>query len=357
VSIALGLLFALPVALTGILFGRTVVGIFGAAADVEDEAAAYTSLVFLGIPFLYTNFLATAGMRGSGDTRTPLYIGGLVNAVNVFLNVNLIYGYMGFPALGVRGAAIGTTLSYLVGALAFLRLLLRPGRVPTLRGKALGAPLDPAMARRILRLGSPVAAEQLILQVGFTLWVILVTGFGSTALAAHMVGMRVNLLAFMPGFGYSLAATALVGQNLGAEKPFLAERSALESAKLALVTMGLMAVGFFVAAEGLARLFIPDPAVITKAALWIRIYALGLPAFGIFFSLDGALRGAGDVVWPTAISAASFFAIRLTLSWQLGHIVFGDVVWVWVPMVIDFYARTLMVFWRFSAGVWKTVTV
>lgn len=358
VSLALGLLLALPVALLGILGAPLLVSIFGVQdAQVLSEGVVYTSTLFYSIPFLFVNILATAALRGRGDTRTPLYIGGLVNLVNFGINYNLIYGRLGLPALGVLGAAIGTVTSYAVGAAVFVAILTLGRAGLSLRGSPGANPLDPGLTRRIFRLGAPAAAEQILLQVGFTVWVIFVAGFGDTTLAAHLVGFRITSMAFMPGFGYSVAATALVGQNLGARDSSAAERSAKESMKLAVATMVLIAAVFFVLAEPLAYLFIPDPAVVALAALWIRIYSFGMPAFGIFFTTDGALRGAGDILWPAATSTTGLLAIRLPLSYLLGLVIFHSILGVWIPLIIEYYIRTGVIYWRFSSGAWKAARV
>ncbi len=357
VSLALGLMLSVPVALGGILFARQLVGLFGAGPEVVDSGTTYTSTLFYSIPFLFVNILSTSALRGAGDTRTPLYMGGLVNVANAGINYNLIYGRLGLPALGVQGAAIGTDIAYAVGAGLFLFVFLRGRRFLSLREDTGRGPLDFAMGRRILRIGAPAAAESLLLQVGFTIWIVFVTGFGTTALAAHLVGMRINALAFMPGFGYSVAATALVGQNLGAELPGQAERSARESIKLAVGTMVALAFGFAVFAEPLMSLFTPDPDVIALGALWIRIYALGMPAFGIFFTVDGALRGAGDILWPVLTSTGGLLLIRLPLAYLLGDLLFHSVLWVWIPMVIEYYIRSSVIYARFASGRWKAARV
>lgn len=357
VSLALGLLLSVPVALLGIFGAPWLLGIFGAAPEVVSEGVAYTSTLFYSIPFLFINLLSTMAFRGRGENRTPLYVGGLVNLVNFAINYNLIYGRLGLPAMGVTGAAVGTVISYAIGAAVFAYLLFR-GRSGLSFGASSGKnPLDVGLSRRILRLGTPAAAEQLLVQAGFTAWIVLVATFGTEALAAHTVGLRINLLAFMPGFGFSVASTALVGQSLGARDPNGAEKSAKESMKLSLLTMAALAVVLFVFAEQIAFLFLPDEGVVSLASQWIRIYAVGLPAFGWFFTTDGALRGAGDIIWPTATSAGGLLLVRLPLSILLGLIVFNSVLGVWLSMVIEYYVRTAVISWRFSSGAWKVARV
>src|SRR5438132_781508 len=137
------------------------------------------------------------------------------------------------------------------------------------------------------------ALEQILLQVAFLLWVGMVVVFGTQILAAHQIGLRIQSFAFMPGFGFAIAATALVGQNLGARNPEEAEKSGWEAMKFSVVVMSVIAIGIFLFAEFIARAFIGDPVVVSWSVTFIRIHAVSIPAVGIFFAIDGALRSAG----------------------------------------------------------------
>src|SRR5205807_4639375 len=139
--------------------------------------------------------------------------------------------------------------------------------------------------RRIFRIGWPAAFEQIMLQVAFLLWVGMVVQFGTDVLAAHQIGLRIQSFAFMPGFGFALAATALVGQNLGARDPGHAEKSGWEAMKFSVVVMSVIAIGIFLFAEFIARAFIGDPVVVSWSVTFIRIHAVSIPAVGVFFAI------------------------------------------------------------------------
>ncbi len=201
--------------------------------------------------------------------------------------------------------------------------------------------------------------EQVTIQVGFLIYTFLVVGYGTTALAAHQVGLRVESLAFMPGFGFALAATALTGQNLGAKDPAGADRSARESTRLSLYVMGGIGAVLFIGAEAISWVFIQDPDVIELAAIWIRIHGLAIPGIAVFFTLAGGLRGAGDTRWPMMASIIGIYAVRLPTAVLLGNSGWLEVavMGVWFGLFADYYVRAAIVGGRFRTGRWKAIEV
>ncbi|HYS99076.1 MAG TPA: MATE family efflux transporter [Thermoplasmata archaeon] len=354
-SLVLGAFVSIPLTLMGLVFAEPILAGFGAAPDVVELGAAYTRIVSLVVFFQFIGFLGSAALRGAGDTVTPLWIGVLVNVVNFGINVNLIYGNAFVPRLGVPGAAIGTSISYIVGAVVLVVILLRGKH--RLKLHLSGGWIHMETVRRIFRIGWPAALEQILLQVAFLVWVGMVVVFGTDVLAAHQIGLRIQSFAFMPGFGFAIAATALVGQNLGAHAPDNAERSGWEAAKLSIVVAGLIGLGIFAFAEPIARVFIGDANVIAYTVTFIRIHAISIPAVGVFFAIDGALRGAGDTRFPLMTSLSGIYGIRLPLSFIFGFILSWGIVGIWIPLVIEYWYRAAVISNHFRRGKWKTLKV
>lgn len=362
-SLLLGVVLSLPVILVGLLLGDSIVAVFGAEAEVVAAGGSYIRTVFVAAPALFIMFISIAALRGAGDTLTPLLVGVLINVSNFVLNFHLIFGAryalggleLVIPSLGVVGAAIGTSLSYLLGAITYLALFLRGKlRLRLLRPRPLW---KRETVRRILRIGTPAGMEQVAFQAGILIWIAMVVSFGTEAFAAHNIGLRIESFAFMPGLGFSIAAAALVGQNLGAEKPQEAERSGRESTKMALLIMGTIAVVIFVTAPFIALAFTNDQAVLDLTVLFIRIHALSIPAVGVFFSVAGALRGAGDTRWPFYATLVGIYGLRLPLSFFLGFQLGLGLVGVWAALPIEYYLRSFIVGQRFQTGTWKAVAV
>lgn len=354
-SLVAGVLLSIPMVIVGVFFARELVAPFSPTPQVATLAAEYVSIIFLSVPALFVIFIGTAALRAAGDSRTPLAIGVVENLVNFGINYALIFGNFGFPALGVRGAAIGTALAYFVGAVLFLGLLVdRRVRIGIDR-KALV--FHAPTVRRILRIGLPAAAEQLAFQVGILIWIVFVVSYGESAVAAHQIGLRVQSFAFMPGLGLSIASSALVGQSLGATLPERAERSAREATKMAIAIMGVISAFNFVFAPWIALAFAEPGAAVNLSVTFIRLHALSIPAVGLFFTLSGSLRGAGDTRWPLYASVFGTYAIRLPLSAVLGYGLGWGLIGVWIALPVEYYLRSVIILQRFNSGAWKATTV
>ena len=351
-SIILGFFLTLPVLIVGLFFAENFIWLFGAEADVSVKAVDYIRIVFLAAPCLGFNFIANAFYVGRGDTRTPMKINILINLSNVLLNYIFIFGKFGAPALGVRGAAIGTAQAYFIGTLAYLNILnfKLPGLRPRLRD--LKPKLE--MMKRIFAIGSHAAFEQLAVNVGFIMYIILVIRFGTSAQAAHYIGMHIQSLAFMPGLGFSMAASSLTGQYLGAKKPDQAQKSGYESMLMSIFTMGTIGTIIFFTATPIANIFVRDGGeVIELATAFIRILALGMPAIAIHFTIAGSLRGAGDTKSPMYTSILGLFGCRLPLAVFLGFYTPLGIYGVWLAMVSEYYARSFVILSIFRRGKWK----
>jgi len=178
----------------------------------------------------------------------------------------------------------------------------------------------PLTIRRILAIGYPAALEQLFMQFGFFLYYRFAARYGTSAVAAYFIGVRILAMSFLPGFGFAAAAGTLVGQNLGGRRPDLAERSGWESTRLSIFMMsglGLLIVAF---ARPIARCFIDDPLVIDDAVMFIQVLGAAQPLMAIDFTLGGALRGAGDTRFPLWSVLIGFYICRLGFAYTATYV-------------------------------------
>jgi putative MATE family efflux protein len=354
-SLYAGGLLSIAVAIPVLAWLEPLVGLFGVDSAVVAESIGYLLYLMPAVPFAALFTIIASGLRGAGDMRTPLALGALVNVLNIAGNYILIFGKLGAPAIGVRGAALASGLSYLIGVALALVLLVRGASVLRLRRGAL-AP-DPATARRVLAVGMPTALEQLLMQVGFMLYLAIAARYGTSAVAAYFIGVRILALSFLPGFGFSAAASTIVGQNLGAGLAAEAERSGWEANRLSILFLSLGGLVIFLGAYPIARAFIADPAVIADAVSFIRILALAQPLMAADFALGGALRGAGDTRFPLATVIVGFYGARLGVAWTVATLFHLDLVWVWAALLGDYVARAVMKAYRFRSGAWKRIRV
>jgi putative MATE family efflux protein len=354
-SIYLALLMGVAVAIPVITWAPNLVRIFADDPDVVRAGTDFIRTIMLGTPGMAIFAVVAAGLRGAGDMRTPLVIGATLNLLNVVVAYTLIFGKFGLPALGVRGAAVASAAAFWTGAILGLAALLRRGGALTLRRGEL-AP-HPETARRVLAVGTPTAVEQLLMQIGFLLYLAIAAGYGTSAVAAYFIGVRILALSFLPGFGFSAAASTIVGQQLGAGKPENAERSGWEANRLAMMLMSIAAIVIFFFARPIAGLFIDDAAVIDDAVSFIQILALAQPLMAADSTLGGALRGAGDTRFPLLTVIIGFYGARLGFAWFVAHALELSLAWVWAALLGDYLMRAILKAWRFRSGRWKRARV
>src|SRR5262245_26061563 len=336
-------------------FAGPLVRAFGVEPAVAELGTTFTRLVMLSIPSSAVLFVVGAALRAAGDTRTPLALAVLVNVVNVALNYVLIFGKLGLPALGVAGPGVATTVAFTTGACVAIWLLASGGLRLSLHRSDLRP--EPATIRSVLNIGTPAAAEQLLMQVGFFLYLLFAVEYGTDAVAAYFIGVRILALSFLPGFGFAAAAAALVGQHLGAGRPAKAASAAWLATWMSVLLMSVGGVIVFALAEPIARLFVSDAAVIAATVSFIWMLAISQPLMALDFTLGGALRGAGDTRFPLWTVVIAFYGCRLGMALVVVHFLRLDLAWLWAALIGDYVARAALKSWRFRTGAWRAIEV
>jgi len=352
----LALLWGVAMAVLFFVAAAPMLRVMGAEPAALDRGVEYMQAAAFGIPFYTLLFAANACLQGSGDTRTPMLIMLAVNLINGILSWVLINGMGPIPEYGVRGAGLGFLGAALAGEFLVLAVLMRGTRgVRFQPSKALA--VDSAETGRVLRVGLPSGAEQLQFMAAFLLYTRIIASLGTTALAAHQVALRIEGLSFQPGFAFGVAATTLVGQGLGANRPDLAEKAAAAAARIAFV--GMTAVGVIIMVFGgpITRLFINDPDVVDTGRQLLFIFGFALPALALSLALGGALRGAGDTRSVLGIMTVGVWGVRLAPAYLLAVVAGFGVPGAWVAAVTDINSRALLIFLRFRQGHWKRIKV
>ena len=296
----------------------------------------------------------------------------LANGFNVFANWVLIFGKLGFPAMGLEGAALGTVGGIVLELVILACFFLGPRTSARYATRRLQVSLR--HCRQILAVGWPAGVQ---LTNDLVSWGIMTTAliniFGKDHLAAHSIVIRYTSLSFMPAIGIGIAATALAGRYIGQNRKDLARRRTHAAALLAMAYMGICGLGFFIFRHELIDLFVtvlssqdlsgPDAAV--RAARLVNIGGMIMICAALFQLFDavgivyiGALRGAGDTRWPMGLT--------MCLSWTL--IVGGGIVavrfapWLtsigpWIAAGVYVVTLGVVMAWRFEAGPWEKISL
>lgn len=350
-ALGLAVLAIVPV----LIWTEQVVRLFGVDSAVVAQSAAFTRVVMMAIPGGAVGFVVASTLRAAGDTRTPLAFGLVVNAINVVLNYVFVFGAFGLPALGVRGSALATAVAFTTGATIGVVLLARGGLRVQVGIRDLRP--DRALLLRIARIGAPTGIEMFAMQMGFLVYLVFASRYGTAAVAAYFIGVRILALAFLPGIGFATAASALVGQSLGAGLPERATEAGRVAVRLAVRFMSSAGLLLFVFAGTIARLFVDDPATIEDTRWFIYMLALCQPLMAVDYALGGSLRGAGDTRFTLVTLFAGLYGCRLAFAWVVTHVLELSVAWLWAALIGDYAARAAMKSWRYRSRAWQRVRV
>jgi putative MATE family efflux protein len=333
-----------------------LVGLFGVEPQVAALGGSYLSIALAFSLSLGLANVFWAAVRGAGDVMTPLYVGLLVNVVNVAGDYALVFGKWGAPALGVRGAAYASGIAMTAGLLLSLWLWLGDKLVLKRQGIAEGVTL--ALGRRILRIGLPSAAEMLLFNVGIMLFVGINARFGTAAVGAYFIGIRILSFSFIPGIAFQVAASTLVGQNLGAGDPDAATRAGWRSCMAAVAVMSTLGALIALFARPLTGWFDETGARTVELAVhFIGILGAAQPLMAFEFALGGALRGAGDTRFPLLTVMTGLIGARLSLSMLTIALFDAPVQGIWCCLLADYGVKAAMLSARFSRGSWQTTEV
>lgn len=336
-----------------VVFSRQVIsGIiyFMPEKDLELIAlgSSYLSIVGISISLRFSLLVVNGIFQGAGDTRTPLYLMALTNIFNIAGNFVLIFGAGPFPALGVQGAALATCgAGMLGGGLGIGLLFSRFSPVPLHFNLREFFNLQKEVLSRVLFIGVPSAIEQIGVHASQIMYSMIVASLGSLAVAAQQILHNTYIMTFLPGIGFSLAATTLVGQYLGADKKEKALQSGMETTRLAVIIMSVAGVIFFFFPETVSHLFTRDAGVTELVTHPLMVLALAQPAIAYIVSLTGGLRGAGDTRWVMYLTLISMLGVRLLLTFIFIWIGWG-LVGVWLAMLVESYLRAVFIYRRFK---------
>jgi len=353
--IIINLILGLFISILGVLAANSIARFMGAGPDTLKVARVYFQIVASGLIFQALMMGISACLRGAGQTRIPMAYNVGSNLLNVFGNYVLIYGKWGFPRWGVAGAAVSTTLARLIACLAALYFVYFSRRSELKIGFKDNYRVDWGIIKKIFAIGLPSAMEQFVLQSGLTLFAKIVSGLGTAGFAAHQIGLNISGLSFSPSMAFGVAATTLVGQSLGAKDTEKAERYARLVRKVAMVTACAMGLIFILFSHPLARLYTSDLVVAGMAGTVLKILALAQPGQSTQLTLAGALRGAGDTMYPLYASILGIWVFRVGATYLLVNWFGWGLTGAWIALVMDQYIRSVVIYLRFRSGKWKCI--
>ena len=319
--------------------------------DVTRMGIAYLRIFFVGIIFFFLNDTLSGIFRAAGDTKAYLIASSTAVVINIVLDPLLIFGIGPFPKWGVAGASVATDISAACGTVVYVVMILRGRLKYPLAFRRHDRP-NFKLAGTIVRIGFPTAISGTVFSVVYIFINRVVAEFGTKSIAALMIGHRLESLSYLTSSGFYMAASTLVGQNLGAGRTRRAEQSAWTAVGIAVGLTTFFAATFLLFPQALAAFFINDPEVIAIAVEYLRILGLSQMFMAVEIVLEGAFAGAGNTLPPMAISLPGSIA-RLPLAYYLCFSLGLGISGVWWALTITTWAKAIAAIVWFRRGAWK----
>ncbi len=314
----------------------------------------YTTLLsggFMFLPILVANGI----IRGTGNTWVPMLIALVANIYNIIGDYILIFGNFGFPAMGVRGAALATGSAQLLGAILSLGYLFwQKGKLPF--NLSCMFPLKADEIRQVLRLSLPAGAEELTQSGSRLITSTWLTALGPIAFAANAAAIAAESFSFMPGQAFAISATTLVGQRLGAGYPNQAKVTGYWAVAMGTALMSMIGMIFLFFPYAIMGLFNPpEPEVLRWGVLCLQIAAAEQPFVAVTMAFSGALKGTGDTQGPFQIGLISNLLVRLPLIYAVVYVFELSISYVWWVTALQYAVSSLLLYLRYRRKDWKSL--
>ena len=316
--------------------------------SVASFGVDYFQTIAFGFLFVFFDMLFFTYFSAMGNTTFALYIKVISAIINVMLNYILIFGHFGIPALGVKGAAIATVISLAFNIFIYILILYRSQTYGMVRV------FSSRIIKEVYKIGLPASIERAIASLSFMFFVAIIAGYSTQSLAGYQIGLRIEGIAFMPGFGFSVAAMTLMGQYLGAKDPRGAEQAVVITSWIAAGFMGFVGILMVLFPEVAIHLFTTDERTVQEAAIYLRLVGISQVPLAMMFVLSAGLRGAGAVKITMIVSLSTLWSLRIIPSYMASYIS-DDILWVYVVMTIETFVKGGLFFYIFKKGSWKKI--
>jgi len=305
--------------------------------------------MFVGSFTIFLGFILNSILRSAGDAFTPMIVLGISTVINIVLDPFFIFGLWIFPRLGVAGSALATIIARGIGV-ALLFWVFHQGH-SIIHLKIKHVKLDFSIMWRIIKIGVFGSVQAVLRNISGLLLMRLVAVYGTFAIAAYVVGMRLRMIVMMPGFGLAIASATLVGQNLGAGKPRRAEKTTWITVGIGISIMTFFGIIYIIFAQNIIAFFNDNPEVVKIGITYLYVIGGTLGFIGLSIILGRALNGAGDTISPMIITAIGLLAFRIGLaflfSWKWG------LIGIWLGIAASSVIQGLMIAFWFNTGRWK----
>jgi len=356
-SLIFGALIAIGLTITVLTFYREIISTAGFPIKIREIAETFLRVFAFALGPNYILIISNAIFRAAGEVKKPLLTMFVVSLSNIIGDFVLVFGISPFPKMGYPGIALSTAISASIG-MGINLVLLSLSRWSTLYRRPWS--ISASTFKKIASLGWPAALLQIAWNAGsIVLYNILgrLKDESIMALASITNGLRIEAIIFLPAFALNMAASVLVGQNLGAGNANRAAKVGWEIASIGVVLLSLIAIVIFIWAEYFASFLAKEAAVLEETTRYLRINMVSEPFMALALILGGGLQGAGDTKGTMWVIIISMWFIRLPLAFFLALVLDYGAIGVWVAMVTSMVFQGLLMARHFHRGRWKELVV
>ena len=347
-ALLLGFVAGLPFVAFGLLFGREAVALLGASPEVARLGGTYLTVIFLAAPARHMALVGVRALQGTGDTRTPMMITLVANVVNISGSVVLGLGVGPAPRLSILGVGLATAVANAFTATAVVAAIQSDRTALSLT-----RPSDPTVTRQLIGVSTPMFAEGLSQTLIYFPFNALLLVFGTEVNAAYQIGRRLRQQFTAPVYrAYATGASIIVGQQLGADEPAEARFDGWAVVGLSALTLGIVGLAVFLGAEQIVLIFTRDPTTLRYAVDFARTFAVASVFLGLYFTIRGALQGAGETRVPFAARLTGSVGLLLGFSYLTSVALGYGVVGIYAGIVLSAVWMMAVVVYGFYRGGW-----
>lgn len=330
----------------------------GSEEATHESAVSYFRIIEAGMIFNCIQLGINAAQRGAGNTRITMRTNVVSSVINIIFNYLLIGGNLGFPELGIKGAAYATVLGTVVASIMSLLSVRKENTFVSIT-YIIRKKIKPCMSamKSIVHMGYSVFIEQLLMRIGFIATTIMAAKLGTDIMAAHQAGMNIMSLSFSFGDGLQATAVALIGYSLGMGKPELAKEYGKICRMFGGIISVILAVIYFFSAEWIMRLFFREENIVQIGVhiMWMLIFIVIVQIAQVIYM--GCLRGAGDTLYTAIVSMISVTIIRTAGSYIGCYVFHWGIMGIWMGVLLDQSTRMILSSIRFKQGKWVNIRI
>ena len=355
---------AIVISVILVLAADPIITLCGSSAEDAEElatheaAVTYFRIIMGGMIFNCVQMAVNSAQRGAGNTKITMRTNVTSNAVNIVLNYLLIEGHLGFPAWGIKGAALATVLGTVVSSIMSVISISKKDTfisIPYIISQKIKSSW--AAFKNLVRIGYGIFFEQILMRIGFMATAVMAAKKGMDAMAAHQVGMNLMGLTFSFGDGLQAAAVALIGRSLGEGKPELAKNYGKTCKALGMMIASVLMITYFFGAHFLMSMFFEEEHIVEIGVSIMRVILFVVLFQIIQVIYMGCLRGAGDTLYTAFAATMSVTVIRTLVSWLGGFAFDFGIVGIWFGVLADQVSRFCFASIRYRMGKWVKIKI